>query len=273
MSEPAWIVGVDPNKASAARMYDYVLGGDDNLKIDRDAVARIEALVKYYRPAIHANRDFLRRTVRFLVEQGIRQFIDVGAGLPTRGNVHEVAETSKVVYVDNDPYVIPHARVLMAGSDRVRIVEGDARRPADILAHPYVRDFLDWQEPVALLMISVLHFIPDDANDTAYAAVNHFKSALPPGSYLAIAHGTAEGFRADHNDHVNRQYETAQNQPFMRPYADIKRFFDGCELVDPGLVEVLHWRPDSDDANRYPVDRVGVYGGVAKIMAGGSPTA
>jgi hypothetical protein len=270
MNEP-WHKVVDPNRVSAARMYDLVLGGGDNLQIDRDAVAAIEARIPFYRPAIHANRDFLRRVVRYLEEeQGIRQFIDIGAGLPTRGNVHEVAERSKVVYIDNDPEVIVHAHALMSGSDRVRIVEGDVRRPAEILDHRDVRHFLDWRERVAILSIAVLHFVPDGesgSDGSVYDAVEEFKSAAAAGSYLAISHGTAEGFDPDSNDHVNRQYGSARNRPFMRSRAAIQRFFNGCELVTPGLVEVSDWRPDVDTF-KPPFERLGVLGGVGRIPVG-----
>ncbi|MFD0479928.1 SAM-dependent methyltransferase [Nonomuraea thailandensis] len=232
MSQPSWVKGVDPTKVSAARMYDAALDGVNNLAVDRAAVAAITAITPYYLPTTIENRNVLQRMVRYLREQaGITQFLDIGAGLPTRGQVHEIADDAKVVYVDNDPEVIAHARALMAGTDRVRIVEGDARRPDDILAHRDVKDFLDWTSPIGLLLVGVLHFIPDD--DGVYDLVERLKAALGPGSYVAITHGTTDGFDLAWNTAIAQQYESAQNRPHMRSYEEIEPFFANCDLVPP----------------------------------------
>uniref|UniRef100_UPI003F493154 SAM-dependent methyltransferase n=1 Tax=Nonomuraea sp. CA-252377 TaxID=3240003 RepID=UPI003F493154 len=264
MSQPAWANGVDPTKVSAARMYDAALDGSHNFEVDRAAVAAIAAVTPYYVPTIQENRNVLQRMVRYLRSQGVTQFLDIGAGLPTRGQVHEIADNAKVVYVDNDPEVIAHAEALMAGTDRVRIVEGDAREPDDILAHRDVSEFLDRTSPIALLLIGVLHFIPDDE---VYKPVDRFKAALGPGNLIAITHGTTDGFDPAWNAAVEHRYESARNRPHMRSYEAIEPFFAGCDMIPPGLVNVMHWRPDSD-VGAHPPEHIGLYGGIGRIQPG-----
>ncbi|SPL98672.1 unnamed protein product [[Actinomadura] parvosata subsp. kistnae] len=253
---------MDPTAVSAARIYDAALGGVNNLDVDRRALAAIQKVTPYVVPTIVENRNVLQRMVRYLRQQGVRQFLDIGAGLPTRGQVHEIADDAKVVYVDNDPEVITTAQALMAGTDRVRIVLGDAREPDAILAHRDVADFLDWTSPLALLLIGVLHFIPDE--DGVYDLVDRFKADLSPGDYVAITHGTTDGFNPAWYAAVAKQYESAQNRPHNRPYKAIEPFFTGCELVPPGLVNATQWRPDHRVA--HPPEHIGIYSGIGKIL-------
>lgn len=173
--------GVDPGKASVARMYDAMLGGEHNFAIDREAVAAFTAIDPQVRTLARANRAFLQRAVRFLVDAGVRQFIDLGSGIPTQGNVHEVAQSaapgSRVVYVDNDPVAVAHSEALLDGNPDATIVAADIRRPADVLSAPQVRDLIDFEQPVAVLMITILHFITAEEDPGGIVAA--FRDALP----------------------------------------------------------------------------------------------
>jgi hypothetical protein len=246
-------VGVDVTTPNVARMWDYQLGGKDNFAADRAAADAVnEALSRLDVPlgqqVARENRDFLGRAVRFLAgEAGIRQFIDIGAGLPTQGNVHEIAQQvapdARTVYVDYDPVVLVHGRALLAGDEQVNIIQADARRPAEILEHPDLCELIDLGQPVAVLLISVLHLIVDA--DDPVGVVGRLMAAVPPGSYLAISHSCREQ-RAEAasvlSDEFTRHRATAPIVPRTR--AEIERFFAGLELVEPGLVFTSEWRPD-----------------------------
>ncbi len=187
------LAGLDVATPNIARMYDYFLHGKDNFAADREAAGALTAMMPQLPAVARANRAFVRRAVRFAAGQGIGQFIDVGAGLPTQGNVHEVARQAaphaRVVYVDNDPVVCAHGRALLA--DRAaRIIEADLRRPDQILSHPLTRELIDFAEPVTLLCTGVLHFVPDD--DDPHAVIARFGAVMAPGSCLVISHGTLE---------------------------------------------------------------------------------
>jgi len=236
------------DRPNMARIYDYFLGGDQNVTADRAA----EHVLDNYPDAAlaaRANRAFLRRAVAFLAGQGINQFLDIGSGLPTVGNVHEVAHTinptARVVYVDNDPVAVRYSRELLEeeGASGVTAVEADLRDPTAILARPEVRRLLAARRPLALLLLAVLPLIPDD--DEARRAVGQLTAALPSGSYLAISHATREGGAAEALAQFARQYEVRTSPVAFRPRATIEGFFAGCALVPPGLVFVPAWRPDS----------------------------
>lgn len=267
---PPWAQGVDPNVPNAARIYSGMLGDDENLfPADRAAVKIFDAQMPDFRPTVRENRYFLHRVLRYLLGMGVRQFLDVGTGLPTQGNVHEIVgahrNDAKVVYVDHDPVVLSHARALMTDSDQVRIVEGDARQPDSILTHPDVRDYLDWNDRIAVLMFGLLHFISDA--DGAYDVVERFKAPLVPGSYVAISHGTVDGLPTpEWMETVNGQYDRTTTPTTMRTHSKIFPFFAGCEMVEPGLVNVMHWRPDGKTAGLLPSD-IRLYGGVGRIQA------
>jgi hypothetical protein len=231
-------------------MYDYALGGKDNYAADRQAVERLFQLSPENKHVPTANRRFLGRAVRFAADQGITQFLDLGAGLPSQGNVHEVARgitpDSHVVYVDNDPVVAMHAKVLLAGAESgVTVVQADIRDYQKILAHPEVGRLIDFSRPVAVLFVSVLHGIPD--SDGPADIVRGFTSSMVPGSFLILSHLTRDG----HPPEIVRKKEEVfakSNTPFVyRSRADILGYFDGFDLVEPGLVPVTEWQGDSID--------------------------
>jgi len=237
----------DLDRPNPARIYDYALGGDANFTADRAAFDALSAVYPDSALAARANRAFLRRAVTFLAQAGVDQFLDIGAGLPTVGNVHTLAQAmnpeARVVYVDNDPVAVRYSRQLL---DRDKVphaaaIEADLRDPAAILAHPRARRLLDLSRPVALILAAVLHFIPDDA---ALGAVRDLTAALPAGSYLCISHGTYDGASSDTLAQFVRLYEASTHPLGFRSRAQLARFFDGFALVSPGLVFTPAWRPD-----------------------------
>jgi len=244
----------DPAVPNVARIYDYLLGGRDNLPADRDAAEELIAALPDAAIAANHNREFLRRAVRTLArDSDIRQFIDIGTGLPTRGNVHEIAQRwasdARVLYVDYDAVVVEHAQALLADNPTTVAINRDLRRPDDILNHPALRALIDLNEPVALLMVAVLHFI-EDAEDP-YSAVDRLKEAMAPGSYLVLSHVTPDDISPDVAARVRKLYEHTSAPGVARTRAEIARFFSGLEVVPPGLVNVSSWRPGI----RYPEDR------------------
>jgi hypothetical protein len=230
-----------------ARMYDYALGGKDNFAADREAVERLFRFSPENRDVPRVNRRFLGRAVRFAAAEGITQFLDLGAGLPSQGNVHEVAgQDARVVYVDHDPVVVLHANVLLAKDKRsTAVIEADVRSPDAILSDPAVARLIDFGKPVGVLFVSILHGIPDD--DDPAGIVREFAGRMAPGSCLILSHLTREG----HPPALVRQKEeifAQSSTPFhYRSRADILRLFDGFELVEPGLTPVTDWRGDDLD--------------------------
>jgi SAM-dependent methyltransferase len=260
--------GIDTSRPHPARTYDYMLGGKNHFAADRAAVDRNLASYPAVRTGPRENRAFLGRAVRYLVaEAGVRQFLDVGTGLPTTGNVHEVAQEidpgSRVVYVDNDPLVLAHARALLTSTPegRTAYIDADLRDPAAILSDPATRAVLDFRQPVALMLVAVLHFIPDESA-TAHI-VTTLLDALPPGSYLVASHATAE-----HNPASAATVARASREsgiPFrFRDSADFAKLaFSGLELVPPGVVLVSEWRREGTGPLPTPAE-VSCYGGVAR---------
>jgi len=246
-------VGIDVTTPNVARMWDYQLGGKDNFAADRaaaDAVnqAMREAKAPDGRVVARENRAFLQRAVRFLAaDRQMRQFLDIGAGLPTQGNVdevvHQVSPDARVVYVDYDPVVIVHGQALLAGADKTTFVQGDLREPDKILNHPDLQSFIDLGRPVVVLLVSVLHLIPDDADP--FGVVTQLRDAMAPGSYLVITHATRQS-RPGAADVLKNEFERLRvTTPIIpRSRDDIERFFDGFDLVEPGLVFPALWRPD-----------------------------
>jgi S-adenosyl methyltransferase len=261
---------INTSVPNPARIYDYLLGGKDNFPADRDVAEQLLAIAPVAREVVEDNRAFLRRAVRVLTgEAGIRQFIDLGSGLPTQGNVHEIAQAvapdARVVYVDNDPMVVTHSRALLAG-DNTAAIQADLREPDVILGHPEVRELIDFNQPVGLLCMAILHFIPDDENP--FGIVARFRDALPTGSHLAISHGTRDvpvrpdmsaEEMAEMGARVERLYQLTTASMVTRTRAQVERFFDGFDLLDPGLVEIQLWRPE--DKGSMPG---GFYGGVGR---------
>ena len=250
-----------------ARIYDYYLGGKDNYEVDRVAVEEMHQVIPELFQTARENRAFLGRAVRYVAGEGIRQFIDLGTGLPTQGNVHEIAQQvsrkSRVVYVDQDPVVAAHGRALLAADGSTAIIERDLREPEDILGHPEFEKLIDLREPVAVLFVAVLHFITDAAK--AAAIVQRFREVMAPGSYLVIAHGTrAAGSTAVSK--MTETYDSATERVALRDPEEIERFFDGFELVDPGAVHLPWWRPDIEPRPE-PNPTKWHFGGVARRPA------
>ncbi|MER6173564.1 SAM-dependent methyltransferase [Streptosporangium sp. NPDC001681] len=242
--------GIDPTVPSVARMYDYYLGGKDNFASDRAAGDRIVELVPNVKDVARSNRAFLGRTVRHLAAAGVRQFIDIGTGLPTQENVHQVvlreAPDSRIVYVDNDPIVLVHARALLADNPQTTVISGDLREPDAILDHPEVRERIDFDQPVAVLMVSILHFVADDKEAADIAT--SFGRRLASGSHVVISHVTSGDLSEEQVRQGRGVYgTTTAGGVFPRTLTQIRELFDGLEILEPGLVPVYDWRPDPSD--------------------------
>ncbi|MFF4419027.1 SAM-dependent methyltransferase [Streptosporangium sp. NPDC001559] len=247
MADEEWTHrGIDVNTPSVARLYDYYLGGKDNFPADRLAAEEILASVPQVRTAARENRAFLGRAVRFLAHEGVEQFLDIGTGLPTQGNVHEVAQEiipeARVAYVDHDPIVLAHARALLRGAKgEVTVVSGDLRRPEEILGSAEIHDHLDFSKPVALLLVAIMHFITEA--DDPRRVIATLRDALPSGSYLVLSHGTHD-LRREAARKGTEVYRRASSPLTLRSRTDIRQLFDGFDLVRPGLVWLPEWRPD-----------------------------
>ncbi|MFE9426525.1 SAM-dependent methyltransferase [Kitasatospora sp. NPDC006697] len=241
-------VDLQLHRAHSARMYDYFLGGTTNFAADREAAGQAMAVFPWARTAAREYRAFMHRSVRALAGLGLDQFLDIGTGIPTSPNLHELAQQAnpraRVVYTDNDPVVLAHAQALLrsAAAGRTAYLQADATDPERILASEEVRSTLDLGRPVALSLNALLHFVPGE--EQARAIVEHFKEVLPSGSTLAISHGTTE-FAPAETERVIQVYAAAGTPVRMRGRAEIARFFDGWQLLDPGLVAVQRWRPDT----------------------------
>ena len=263
---------IDTSKPHPARMYNAYLGGNDNYPADRVAVRQILRDFPEVRPIALANRAFLQRAVRFLAsEAGIRQFIDIGTGIPSAGNVHEVAgrvaPDARVVYVDNDPIVHVHANALLTGTGTTGIVLADLRDPAAILADPRVQQLIDFTRPVALLLVAILHFIRDEEAPAGIVAT--LRDMLPVGSHLVVTHGTQDFHPPGGADMAAAGYKNATAPLVLRTHEQVSAFFDGFDLLEPGLVQAPLWRPDGRQPRPKDLEKIGIYAGIgAKIPAG-----
>jgi S-adenosyl methyltransferase len=259
---------IDTSRPHPARIYDYGLGGKNHFAVDREVADKAMAAMPTGRTAARQNRAFLGRVVRYLAgEAGIRQFLDIGTGLPTTDNVHEVAQRvapeSRIVYVDNDPLVLAHARALLTSSPegRTAYIPADLRDPGSILTNPVTREVIDFTQPMALMLVAVLHFIQDEDNPAEIVAA--LMDALPPGSFLVASHATGEHDR-DAWASIERDYRAAGMRTQLRDSDEFARLvFTGLELVPPGVVLVSEWRPDGAGPRPAPVE-VSFYGGVAR---------
>jgi SAM-dependent methyltransferase len=235
---------LDVSVPNVSRMYDYMLGGRENFRADRDAVARLLMVHPGAAQTARDNRDFLRRVVRYLAERGIDQFLDIGSGLPTQENVHEVAHQvnpqAKVAYVDRDPVVVSHGVALLAKSKQVIMVSADFRQAEALLRLPAIQEHFDFSKPVAVLFLQVLHFVSDD--DAPAGIVAAFKDALCSGSYLVIAQVTGDDVPDDVYAKTLTVYRRASDL-WPRSKHQIGRFFDGFELLEPTLAPEYAWRP------------------------------
>jgi hypothetical protein len=259
---------IDTSKPHPARMYDYFVGGKNHFAADRETAAEVLRRSPAAHIAARENRAFLGRAVKYLAaEAGIRQFLDIGTGLPTTDNVHEVAQriapSAHVVYVDNDPLVLTHARALLtsAPEGRTAYIQADLRDPAAILSHPDTRALLDFDQPIALMLVAILHFTPDEFRPAEI--IKTLVGALPPGSYLAASHLTTEHAPAatSAGQQTMREAGMAMQKRDSDVFADLA--FSGLELVPPGLVLVSEWRPTGPDPRPLPSE-VNCYAGVAR---------
>lgn len=235
------------SRPSSARIYDALLGGNHNFAADREAAQRLLGMIPAAGDMARANRAFLHRAVRYMLDRGVRQFLDIGSGIPTVGNVHEIAQLSvpdtRVVYVDIDPVAVAHSNDILKDNPWAAAVQADMRFPDAILAHPDVRRLIDPDQPLGLLLVAMLHFVP---TDDAYDAVARLRTALPDGSYLAISHGVSDTEHDAKEQEVTALYRrTDVSAAHGRTREEILRFFGDAPLVDPGLVWVHEW-PDGE---------------------------
>ncbi|WP_026239436.1 SAM-dependent methyltransferase [Parafrankia discariae] len=253
----------------SARVYDYFLGGKDNFPADREAAEQTLAIFPDMRTGARENRAFLHRATRKLVgELGLRQFLDIGTGIPTSPNLHEVAQEAaadaRIVYADNDPIVLAHARALLTGTrqGRTAYLDADLREPEKILASPELADTLDLGRPFVLSLIAVLHFIP--ASDDPYGLVRRYTEILPSGSYVALTHATGD-FAPEEAERVSAVYQARGITLTPRSRAEVEDFLTGLDLVEPGVVPVHRWHAEKDAGTELADSRVNVYGAIARV--------
>ncbi|WP_329457655.1 SAM-dependent methyltransferase [Streptomyces sp. NBC_01497] len=233
---------VDTSRPHPARVYDYLLGGKDHYEVDRELGEKIP---EFMRLAAHENRAFMRRAITWTAHNGVTQFLDIGTGIPTEPNLHQVAQgihpAARVVYADNDPIIMRHAEALLVGTPEgaTDYIQADIREPRAIIER--AREHLDFERPITLSLIAIMHFIVDRYDP--YGVVRALVDELPAGSCLALTHVCLDGF-AEAGEKLNKTY-TSAIEAQSRSYADIERFFDGLELVEPGLVATPHWRKDA----------------------------
>jgi hypothetical protein len=261
-SDDGWVPPeIDTSKPSTARMYDYALGGKDNYAIDRQAVNRVAEMLPDLKPVALANRGFMIRAVEALGQLGIDQFLDLGSGIPTSPNVHEVAAplqpAAKVVYVDNDPIVMTYNRALREPRPGVLALNHDLRGPKAIFDDPALRDHLDLDRPVGLLLVAVLHFV---RREMAIKVVQQYRRLLPPGSYLAISAICSDGMDPALVEHLESVYQTSSSPLIVRSTAQVEQLFDGTRLIEPGLVDATQWR---NDENLLPIR---ILSGVGQVL-------
>jgi SAM-dependent methyltransferase len=248
--ELGWVPeGVSLDQPNVARMYDYLLGGYHNFEVDRIVAEKARQAYPDVGLTAQVLRGFLRRCVQFLVEQGIDQFLDIGSGIPTVGNVHEVAQqanpAARVVYVDIDPSAVAHSQAILRGNPNAAAIQADVRQPERILDHVEVKRLLDLRRPAALLLVALLHFVSDD--EQAYRVVDTLRDALAPGSFVAITHGTYDNAPLEVMRRLERLTAGTPTPARYRTRAEIQRFLGGLEWVEPGLVPPPLWRPEGPD--------------------------
>lgn len=254
---------IDTSRPHPARMYDYYLGGQDNYEVDREAARNVIRIAPEARTGARSNRDFLARAVPVVADQGVRQIIDIGTGIPTSPNTHEcarpVAPGTRVVYVDNDPIVATYAGAKLTNEGGTGFVLADIREPEELLAHPVIEELIDFREPVALLLAAVLHFLPDEEDPTGI--VEALTARLAPGSCLVLSHVTNDFHTPERIAQIREIYSKATAPVVPRSHSDVLPFFSGFELLAPGLVQTSQWRT----GEQIPADQgdiIPVYGGV-----------
>jgi hypothetical protein len=272
--------GVDPTRPSPARLYDYFLGGTINFQVDRDAAERLKSVVPEVVDTLWANRGFHGRAAVWMARQGMRQFLDLGSGLPTQNNTHEsvgrVVPDARVVYVDNDPMVAAHAEDLLADDGTTAVITADLREPDVVLAHPDLRRLIDFTQPAGVLMTGVMHFVADSSDP--WGLVARYMAAVAPGSYLALSHSTYEKLPPRSVQAALDTYARATEQAHPRSLVEVKRFFDGLELMppylgaQPAITYVGVWGAEDPEAADTDGSRV-LYCGVARRPEGFEPPA
>jgi hypothetical protein len=256
---------IDLTRPSAARVYDYFLGGAHNFEIDRQLAEQIASMTPNLAATMRSGRDFLRRAVRALLDAGIDQFLDIGSGIPTVGNVHEVAQAAnakaRIVYVDIDPVAVAHSRELLAGNDLTAVLHADLRDPERILAEARESGLIDFGRPVGILLAGVVHFVPDADRPGDILAT--LRAAAAPGSHLVVSHSTFEDQPQEMLD-AQRLSARTDTEITLRSRAEISSFFGDWTILEPGVVHMPLWRPDSpSDVDEHP-ERFGAFGGVAR---------
>jgi hypothetical protein len=260
-----WVpADIDTERPSAATIYDYYLGGAHNFAVDRQVAEQMIAMYPDAPLGAQANRAFLRRAVEFLVDAGVHQFLDIGSGVPTVGHVHEIAQRaapeSRVVFVDIDPVAVAHSRQILADNDRTTAIQEDIRRPEHILNHPETQRLLDLDQPVAVLAVALFHFIPDA--DDPVSILERLTGPLASGSYLAISHGSEDARNVAEGKEI---YRRSGIELISRSRAQVQALFGQFDLVEPGVVWVPQWRPESPlDAYHDQPERSGFYAGVGR---------
>lgn len=265
-----WKSNIDTTRPSIARAYDVVLNGKDNFEVDRAFVAEIAKVVPEIYDVATYNRQVLGRGVRFLSGQGITRFIDLGSGLPTVENTHQVAQRAnpeaRVVYVDNDPMVLAHGRAILAVTETTTVIQADIREPDKILDHPEVRRLIDFTEPVGLLLFSILHHLNDDEDPGGIA--DRLRAALPPGSYVAVSHfhnpGAEHPVVSQQAAEAERIFNENLGTGRWRTGEEILAYFGDMEVLEPGLVPLVEWRPDVYDNHEVGITYYTYVGGVAR---------
>ena len=263
---------VDISVPNPARIYDYMLGGNHNFAIDRETADRAMAAGQVSALPARANRSFLRRAVRFMIDQGVTQFLDLGSGIPTVGNVHEIAQhadpAARVVYVDNETVAVAHARRLLADNPNATMVAADLRDSDYVLAHPEVHELLDFTRPIGVLMVAVFHFIPDPADPVGI--INSYLAALKSGGYLALSHYTQDGYTPEKRERARAglaAYSSTQTQVVPRSRAELTALLGGLEMVPPGCVYAPLWHPDDEPITVTDPAEAEIYAVVARIPA------
>jgi hypothetical protein len=263
---PSWVGDdIDLDRPSVSRVYDYYLGGFHNFSSDREMAEQAIRDWPDLPLIMKSNRAFLRRAVSYLVGQGVRQFLDIGSGIPTVGNVHEVAQhlapDARIVYVDIDPVAVAHSRAILEGNQKAAVLAGDFRRPEELLVDLADLDVLDLEQPIALLLVALLHFVPD-VDDPA-GTIATYRDVLAPGSYLTMSHATHELHPAELTDAHRELYRSTANPMTMRSRAQVQTFFDGFELVPPGIELSERWHPEDPDAGQN-AERFPIWSGVGR---------
>ncbi|MQA12903.1 MAG: hypothetical protein GEV09_01685 [Pseudonocardiaceae bacterium] len=266
MAEQTWVPPeVDADQPSAARTYDYQLGGGHNFAADRELGDQLTLAMPGMRDIARLNRAFLRRAVLFLVSSGVRQFLDLGSGIPTVGNVHEVAqradEHARVVYVDKEPVAVAHSRLLLDGNERATMIQADMCEPERVLQAAETQQLLDFDEPVGLLMVAVFHLVPDEQHPREIVA--RYRDRLAAGSYLALSHFTADS-RPEEMAAVVELSRRMDDRFYPRTRAEVTDLFAGFDLVEPGVVGTALWRPESPEELGPDAEHSEIYAGVGR---------